>query len=116
MTIECSTCRGQGSIATPTGHTSLPGDGPETPRERRKRLRAKPMAGARVYGIKTPVTLRLTLAGGAQPWYEISYSQGRFFLLGDSSVHDLVQRIIAGDVLLRDEASTTSRRRRGKAQ
>lgn len=66
-------------------------------RAREKRRRATSLAGAKVHGPYTPVTVTLTLRrGGSEPYIEVRNHEGRFFVEGMSAVIELVQQVIRG--------------------
>lgn len=78
------------------------------------RRKALPLPGAKVYGLKTPVTVKLEYRGGSEPWVQISYSQGHFFRLADTDLMTLIEDLVRGDVWLRPEglAARQARRKR----
>lgn len=81
--------RGSASAAS-----SIPASG-------RKKVRAEPAAGARLYGNRTTVRVAITFRPAAELWYEVEGPHGSFFVLGTGSIHDLAQRIIEGGYYVR---------------
>ena len=60
------------------------------------RRQATPSRLAATHGIRTPVTVTLTLRTGADMWLEVVTDQGRFYCPFDVSAFALVEQIIRG--------------------
>lgn len=67
-----------------------------SPKGSTARPKAAPLAGAGLSGVRCPVSVTLTYFGGSEPWVEVSYYQGKFFVLGTGSVLSLIERIQHG--------------------
>lgn len=79
---------------------------PRRARSQRRR-QAAPHRLARLYGPRTPVTMTVTIRGGASLWAEVVTDEGRFFVPFDASVFDLVQQIIRGGHQVDELAAST---------
>jgi hypothetical protein len=73
-----------------------------------RRRQAPPHRLAARFGIRTPVTLTVTIRQGAELWAEVKVDGGRFFVSHDASVFDLVQLIIRGGYTIEEHTSSTA--------
>lgn len=96
--------------------TNEPKMGRSSARRRARRRQAAPLAGARVYGEKCPVSITLTIRTSAEVWIEVSNHEGRFFVNHDASLLELIRQVQRGGHWIEDNPSTIRNRKRGTAK
>lgn len=87
--------------------------GRSSARKRARRRQAPPLAGSRLYGLNTPVSVTFTIRTTAEIWIEVSNHEGRFYVNHDASVYALIRQIQQGGHWIEDNPERTRRKRRG---